>query len=174
MCSQSTISSTHVQPFVLVSSRCTRSPTAHVQSVDHLSCQYLVSTPTHLPITNIQSVHYLSTPVQSVHNLYFLCPVSASYCLPIPSHQCTISPDHVESLPHLTCSCLVNTPSLLLMFSQHTTLPTSVQSVHCLFCQFPVSTPILIPVPSQNKKLSVCLQSVHYLFCLLSAGGMVY
>ena len=108
---------------------------------------YPVSTPTHLPIS---SQSFISpTPV---HNLYSPCPVSAPYCLPMSICQCTIPPDHSQSIHHPTCLHLVSSPSLLLISSQHSMLPTSVSTVHLpISSQYPISPAY---VQSKQQRIS--------------------
>ena len=114
------------------------------------------SRPTHMSMSS-QTIISSTLSTESLHNLSSSCSVSATYCLPIPSHQCTISPDHVSQYtisPDHVLS-VQYTLSLLAMSSQHTMLPTSLQPVHCPFCPFPVSTPIS-PAYVQSNQEIIC------------------
>ena len=106
-------------------------PPAGVQSMHHITCPCPVCKPSVLPISsqytnpsaNTMSVHYTPQRCLTKYNLSSPFPVSAPYCLPMSSCQCTISTDHVLYIHHLTCSRSrpLNTPSLS--------------------CSYPVSTP---------------------------------
>ena len=92
----------------------------------------------------------------------------------MPIYQCTISPDHVQSVHNLSCPCPVSTQCCQPLSSQYTAFSAHFQSVLHFSSPCPVKARTYVSMFSQYTTSFGSVQQVEWRTDYMLAGEMVY